>query len=958
MSYASRIFLYYLISVLAASLCLAQSGEPPFDFYARGPYRESVPRPQSLLKYDVGEFHTNYAMMERVLERIAQTASDRTLITDIGETNEHRAMRLVVISSPDNLKKLDRIKSNIARLADPRLTSPDEARRIAEDSPVIVWLSHSIHGNESAAFEAMMQVVYQLTASNEPATLDILNNCVVLINACANPDGHERFVTWYNSVSIGNPDPMASEHHEPWSIYGRLNHYRFDLNRDNIVSSQVETRNMQRAFSEWRPQVLVDHHGQQSQSFFPPSALPINPNYPEQTGRWLNLFGRANAEQFDARRWDYFVRDVFDLFYPGYWDSWGSLCGATAMTFETDGGGWKGLNWRREDDTIVTLRSAIAKHYVTSLTVLATAAHHRVARLKDFYEFKRSAIEEGKTEKLRRVVLVPKDDRGQVTELAEILLRAGIEVKVAGKVFSSQKAHDYLEASPPAPREFPAGSYVIDMTQPQKRLAKALLEPGAELDPVFTREQIARFKRNQKRGANSPKEDYGFYDITAWPLPLAFGVEAYWTEDATELIAAAELRKTGASILREGGAGGRAEVAYIIPYQSDKAASLIYRLLKQNYKLAVATRTLNAGGKSWPRGTVVARVSRNPESLHEQISRLAVETGIQVAAVNTGFAEEGDVVIGSTAVTALKPPRIIVVTDEPVYQSSYGSIWWLFDQYGVDFTPMTVSALKDANLERYDVVVLPDGRPGGYSSAFGKDGVDLLRGWCERGGTLVCIKGAAAFAALKDVNLTSSRLVGSKDDDQKPRAEAARATAAASASETNIDPQRQAKAGDVAKDDRPSKALKEIQSQAPDKVAESSNPEPPLTSPSARLGEAPEYVPGAIFRATIDRMSPLTYGYDKSSFAVILNSDYFFRLSREGTNPVVFVRNAQRPLRIAGFTWPGNTEELLGDTAYLIEESVGGGRVILYAEEPTFRGFWRSTVRLFFNSILFRARGA
>ncbi|MCA1557716.1 MAG: hypothetical protein LC731_04150, partial [Acidobacteria bacterium] len=355
-------------------------------------------------------------------------------------------------------------------------------------------------------------------ASNDSTTLDVLRNCVVLVNVCANPDGHERFVAWYNSISTGNADPLAAEHRQPWSVYGRYNRFRFDLNRDNLASTQVETRNMERAFLDWNPQVFVDHHGQPSQFFFPPAAQPINPNLPSaQTARWLTEFGRANAAQFDERRWDYYVRDIFDLFYPGYWDSWPALNGATGMTYETDGGGWKGINWRRDDDTIVTLRSGAAKHFIASLTTLETAARNRAARLTDYYEFKRSAIEEGRNGRFRRVVIPLGPDIVKTNELAEILLRAGIEVKIARGPFSSTRVHGYTNPNAPATtRGFRSGALVIDMDQPQKRLAKALLEPQTEQDARFVQEQLARFARNERRGRNAAKEEYGFYDITAW----------------------------------------------------------------------------------------------------------------------------------------------------------------------------------------------------------------------------------------------------------------------------------------------------------------------------------------------------------------------------------------------------------------------------------------------------------
>ncbi|HEV2765330.1 MAG TPA: hypothetical protein VGV38_20275, partial [Pyrinomonadaceae bacterium] len=655
-------------------------------------------------------------------------------------------------------------------------------------------------------------------------------------------------------------------------------------------------------------------------------------------------------------------------FYPGYWDSWPSLQGAAGMTYETDGGGWKGLRWKRDDDTIVTFRSAIAKHFVASLTTLETAARNAQARLTDFYRFKTSALEEGRTGRVKRFVILPGRDPGRAAELVENLLRAGVEVGVTGAPFRSARAHDYSSAdSPAASREFPAGSYVVNLAQPQKRVAKALLEPDTPQDEEFSREQVARFQRNQRRGRSAPKEQYGFYDVTAWALPYAFGVETFWTEDAPEVsLSPVRLEQSGGgeqvggrglqwpASLRAGGVTGRAHVAYVIPYERNGAASLVARLLREDFKLAVTTKQLNAGGRDWPRGTVVVRVSRNPESLHQRIAELAQQTGTDVFAVNTGFSERGETGVGSETVVSLKRPRIVVVADEPVSVNSYGAMWWLFDRYGVDFTPMTVSALRNARLDQYNVVILPDGSPGRYMSMLGKPGVDALRAWVERGGTLVCIKGAAVFAALKDVSLTSARLVGSDEDepaDKKPDDSDAQAQASPSPSpeQTSTSSRTGARARQGVTPDPQSAdaAQTEKMEGAPPDL-------PPIASPSARPGRVPEAVPGAIFRATVDRSTPLTYGYEQTTLPVLVDSGYFFRPSKEGTNAVVFDADSSRPLRLAGFIWPGNTEQLLRGTAYVIEEPTGSGHVVLYAEDPNFRAIWRSTTRLFFNSFLFQ----
>ncbi|HZI18121.1 MAG TPA: M14 family zinc carboxypeptidase [Pyrinomonadaceae bacterium] len=968
-------FLALVCLLLPAAAAAQGRTEPRFDFYARGPYRENVPRPQSVLRFDVGDFHTNYAMMERVIGAVAQAAPDRVRVFDIGLTNEYRMQHLVAISSPENIARLDEIKANLRRLSDPRGLPEAEARRLISATPVMLWMQYTIHGNESASFEAMMQVVYQLAASNEPATLDILRDSVALINVCANPDGHERFVTWYNSVGMGNPDPQAAEHREPWSVYGRVNRYRFDLNRDNIAVSQVETRNMQAAFIDWSPQVAVDHHGQPSQYFFPPAALPVNPNLPPaQTERWLSAFGRANAAQFDQRNWDYYVRDIFDLFYPGYWDSWPALNGATGMTYETDGGGWKGLRWKRDDETIVTMRSAIAKHYVASMTTLSTAATNREARLRDYYDFKRTAVEDAGRERIRRFVILPGRDPGRAAELVENLLRSDIEVRQTTAPFRSARAHDYsARETRPAARDFPAGAYVVDLAQPQRRLAKALLEPHTPLDPAFEREQLQRFERNERRTSN--KEGYGFYDVTAWSLPLAFGVEAYWTEDAApvsgELVrmtAAGFHFQLGQYVLMErggenvkyhvpgGGVTGRAQIAYVIPYETNGAAALIYRLLREDFKLAVATRALNAGGRDWPRGTVVARVSRNPEGLHDRVAQLARETGVAVTAVNSGFSESGDTGVGSENVVSLRRPKIAVLADEPVSTTGYGALWWTFDRYGVDFTPLTIQGLSNSRLDDYNVIILPDGSPGGYFSRIGKGGADNLRGWVQRGGTLVLIKGAAVFGALKDVNLTSSRLVGSDDDDQKneggpspePQASPSPSPASGAAAPAG---QRRARQEQQAGAATPEQA--EIVGAQTEKMEGAAPDLPPIASPSARPGRVPEAVPGAIMRATLDRTTPLTYGYEATTLPVLVDSAYFFRPSKEGTNAIIFSPDAGQPLHIAGFVWP-TTERLLRGTSYVVDEPTGRGHVVLYAEDPNFRAIWRSTTRLFFNSFLFQ----
>ncbi|MBC7797197.1 MAG: hypothetical protein H7Z37_10025, partial [Pyrinomonadaceae bacterium] len=605
-----------------------------------------------------------------------------------------------------------------------------------------------------------------------------------------------------------------------------------------------------------------------------------------------------------------------------------------------------------------TFRRSIAKHYVTSLTTLEVAARNREARLRDYYEFKRSAIEEGKTERMKRIVITPDKDRVKTAELIEVLRRAQIEVKVANSTFRSSSAHSYDEKNSVAiTKDFPAGSYIVDLSQPQKRLAKALLEQDTPQDAGFVKDQTDKLKRNQLRGSNASREEYGFYDVTAWNLPLAFGVDAFWTEDVSNnfpLVTDEYLtaQKTGNVI------GGRAQIAYVIPYQTDASAVLAYRLQKEGYKVAVALKQLNAVNQNFPRGTFVVRCSRNPESLHDAITRLSRELGANVQAVQTGFQETGDTGVNGENVVSLKLPRIAIVADEAVEQTSYGSIWWTFNRYGIEFTPLTTANIRNGALEKYNLLIMPDGSASRYSSQLGKDGVDTIKSWLGRGGSIVTVKGAAVFASLKDVNLSSTKLVGSADDDEKATAEDVEKnlpTAVTTDKDKQETPPTSTKTGKKQKPKITTDANENAPTQElPFDKADGAPPElPPIASPSATRGKIPEAVPGAIMRGTVDRTTWLTYGIEQNNLPVLVSSAYFFRLSKEGTNAIVFEQNPKKPLTISGFTWEGNTERLLKGTTYVIDEPQGQGHVILFAEEPFFRGIFRSNSRMFFNSLLF-----
>jgi hypothetical protein len=941
---------------LALPTPAALAAPVPFDFYSRGPYHAGVPRPSEILGYEPGTFHTTYGNMERVLDAIERARPERVKREPFGRTVESRERALFIVSAPENLAKLETIREGNAKLADPRGVPAAELERLARELPVTVWLNYSIHGDESASFEAMMQVAYQLVAGDDSLTERLLRNAVVLINPAHNPDGHERFVTWINAHGQGNPEHWALEQQrsQPWGIGGRRTHYQFDPNRDALAMSQPESRQMSREIRRWRPQVLVDHHGQVASFFFPPTSEPTNHMLgAADYHKWVDRFGRGNAAAFDRYGWEYYVRDVFDFHATGYWDVWPTLQGAIGMTYETDGGG--NLAFRRDDETIVTLRDGMARHFTASLATLQTAVQFRQERLADMASFARTSCTPAKD--APRAYVLDATDRVRAAALAENLQYAGVEVQWVQESFTAKTARALWadEGSKPAPaggkgleragapapvsrpagaHTFANGAFVVDLAQPGSRVARALIEADRSVDSAFARAELEKYARNVHRGRHAPDEPYSFYDITSWALPLSYGVPAYAVSDLPahgfqladpdpnapdesvdilpdsmavgvpftariSRIAPLVMHDThGAVVFDARGSveGGEANTAYVWSCRGDGAARLTLRLLQEGYKVATAAHPLRAQGRDFPRGSFIARVERNDPSLHKRVAQLARSSGVQVLAVNTAFTDRGDTGVGSENVVSLKKPSIAVVVDGPVSAESYGWLWFLLERrLGVRFTAVRADRLGGIELDRYNIVVIPDGGPG-VASALG-GGMATLKEWVSRGGTLVCVDDAAELPTLASVGLSSCKVVGvpakKKDKDEE-----------------------------------------EI-------------PDPDSTASEA--SRRPQFIPGSIFWATPDPLQWLTWGYGDGRIPVMLQGNTMLTPTKEGANALRFDRT---PLTATGWTWP-ETERRLAHTVYAVDEPNGEGHVVMLAGPVLFRAYWRNTERLLLNALIY-----
>ena len=887
-----------------------------FDFDAFGPYRDDVPRPADVLGYPIGTWNTTYGRAEAYVEALVEAAPERVAHRPFGHSVEQQTLHLLAIGSASTIERLDAIRADLQRLADPRETSAAEARELAADLPVVVWINSANDGNETAAFESVIQLAYQLAAGNDDRTQRIRQEVLTLINLAHNPESHERFVAWYNAFGSGDATPQALEHDAPWGMNTNNNHYQIDLNRDGFGLTQTESRAVAAEMQRWRPQVFVDLHGQTTQYFFPPNADPINPLFPEQLTTWIDTIGRANAQAFDGYGWSYYTRDVFDLHYPGYWDSYPSLHGATGMTYETDGGGGKGLRWRRDDGTILTFEDGIAHHFVASMATLDAAARNREARLRDYHAFFDSAVAEAEEAEHQAAVLLPGNDPRTAARVATTLMRSGIEVQ---QVARGQTVRGYdVRTDRTVSRTVPAGAYLVSFRQPNARLARMLLQPDVPLPEDFRQQELARLARNL-RLAPGEREGYTFYDVTAWNLAMAAGVEALWTSapdpfpaDPLSLADSLHAAPGGwdgdvGAFGPEGGTSGRAQSAYVWSPGSIGSTRLLARLLGEGYAVAVVERPMMAGDRSFPRGSYIARVGRNPASLHDRIAALAGDAGVEVFAAATAFPERGPTGTGSETTRSLRAPRIAVLAGEGVSTTSYGALWFtLQEQIAQPFTALRLERLSAPLLADYDVLVMPDGRYGALTDAAVRD----LKGWMERGGTLLAYAGGAQVAADRGLAPTAPDTSTHSPDTL-----------------ANI---RQAVDAEVTTD----VAL------------------PPVPSPSATVPELP--VPGAFLRARVDTTHWLTYGWTgDSDRATLLARHRPLPLSTQGASPVTY---AAEDLVVSGFAWPVLTERTYGGQAYATVDRVGRGRVVRLAEDPVFRVWADAPIHLLTNTLFLGSR--
>ncbi|MEJ7588053.1 MAG: M14 family metallopeptidase [Ferruginibacter sp.] len=672
-------------------------------------FAQQLKSPEEFLGYPLGAQYTPHHKIVSYFQHAAAAKPQMMNLEQYGETSENRPLLLAFIASEQNFVKLEEIRKNNLRLTGMLNDKPADL-----NAPAIVWLSYNVHGNETSSSEVAMKTLYELLNPANTETKEYLKNVVVIIDPCINPDGRDRYVNWFRQMKglNANPDPNAREHSEPWPG-GRYNHYNFDLNRDWAWQTQLETRQRMSYYNRWMPQVHSDYHeqGYNNPYYFAPAAQP----YHEVITPWQKDFqvviGKNNAKYFDANGWLYFTKEVFDLFYPSYGDTYPIYNGSIGMTFEQGGGGRAGSAIVTSNGDTLTLTDRIAHHFTTTMSTLEMSAKNSGNLLKEFRQFFDNSRNNGVGE--YKSFVITDVTTNKLNSLKHLLDINGITYGTAAA--GNLRGYSYFTGKE---ESFNAtNALVISTYQPKGILAKVLFEPRSRLIDSAT------------------------YDITAWALPYVYGLQAYAMKEKVAFIPYVE--KVNNSAVPETSYG------YLVSYVSFEDAKFLASVINAGIKVRYAEKDFTFNGSTFKRGTLIV-LKKGNEGKMEAFTRSAKNHDANVVPISSGFVEMG-ADFGSEKVHFISKPNVALLTGKGVDPSAAGEVWHLFEQQlNYPLTLINAEDMDNVNWKKIDVLILPNGR---YQFLSDKDADKELKSWLRQGGKLIAMENAVAQMAKGDWNI-------------------------------------------------------------------------------------------------------------------------------------------------------------------------------------------------------------
>ncbi len=677
--------------------------------------------PSDFLGYEIGTQFSRHADVVRYFEHVANN-SDLVTYQEYGRTNERRPLTYAIVTSKENHSNLETIRKN--NLAQTGILKDNAFAKAASDKS-IVWLSYNVHGNEASSTETAMVTLYELVTSKT----SYLDNTVVIIDPCVNPDGRDRYANWFNQVVASPYDPsqIAAEHDEPWPG-GRPNHYLFDLNRDWMWASQVETQQRLKVYNKWMPHIHVDFHEQgiNDHYYFAPAAEPYHEVITDFQRDFQGVIGKNHAKYFDKEGWLFYTRERFDLLYPSYGDTYPVFMGAIGMTYEQAGHTRGGLGIDTDEGFELTLKDRVAHHNTTGLSTIEVASQN-VSKINT--EFKKFF----QNDDLKYKSFVLSGNRDNLKELSLLLDKHEIEYgfttngKATGFNYTENKQGSLSYDT----------AMVISTNQPKGKMVSVLFEPNVTLSTPLT------------------------YDITAWSLPHAYGLEA---------IASTSLVNANASnpFVVNTVTPVTTTAGYIAHWDSMEDAKFLAALLKQEIKVRFSEKPFTNNNEVFKAGSLIITKSdnKNNTNFHTTVTKIANLYNRKLTASTSSFSNAGPD-FGSPDIKLVDAPRIALLKGDNTSSLSYGATWYFFEKtlkYPV--TSIETDNIARASLDQFDIIVMPSGR---YNSLLNEQGLKKIKDFVSAGGKVIAIANAVrSFAGKSGIKLQRKKAVKEKTKSNNP----------------------------------------------------------------------------------------------------------------------------------------------------------------------------------------------
>ncbi|MEO6612849.1 MAG: M14 metallopeptidase family protein [Chitinophagaceae bacterium] len=808
-------------------------------------YDPAIPKPKDIIYHEVGEWHVTHDRLVNYMRAVAAAAPGRIKLETMGFTYENRPQLLLIITSPKNHQHLEEIRQQHIKLSDPAQSASVNTDKM----PIVVWIGHSIHGNEQSGSNAALVSAYYLAAAQGRQIDELLDNVVILFDPSFNPDGMQRFSTWVNQHKSKNlvSDPNDREFNEAWPG-GRFNHYWFDLNRDWLPAVHIESQNRLEWFHKWKPNILTDHHEQGSNAtfFFQPGVPSrVNPLTPDKNQELTGKLARFHAQFLDRIGSLYFTKENYDDFYYGKGSTYPDINGAIGILFEQASS--RG-HLQQTTNGLLSFPFTIRNQFVTTLSTLEGAKTLRKEFLDWQRDFYKNAIAEAASSTVKAYVFGSANDRSSTEIFRQMLQRHEINVM--------RSASDITAGGINFDKE---NSYVVPLEQRQYKLVRTIFE------------KTLNYK------------DSLFYDITSWTMPLAFGLPY---AELTTL----PLKTSGLGIPLKTDNPVSSEYAYLIPWGDLNTPAVLYELLNKGLIVKVAMAgfemQLNDRRTKFSNGSLLVPVKAQPvnsESLYTMISGLGNKYHVQFYAIQTGASASG-IDLGSSKFAVVTKPTVAMITGPGVNATDAGEVWHLLDQrMNIPATHLEPVVFNRISLDKYNTLIMV----GGTYNELNKE---KLKTWVQDGGTLILTEEAVTWASQNGISdVKFKKLKAATDSTQK------------------------------------------------------------LAYTDREQIDGAQLIYGAIFGAEADLTHPLAFGYEQKTLSLFKANKVFMEKSKNPyATPFYY---GSKPLQ-SGWVSKENSDAIKNSAAVIVN-TVGNGRVINIADNPNFRAFWLGGSKLFMNAIFF-----